>query len=269
MDWSAWNFTALADVTHTRDGDTIEVVYSDGTTEAIRWPAHNTPETGMPFGAEAKARLVQLLASAKNRVMCASFEEVTGLSGGRTRRHPLFEDPTKRGRWINAAVILGSEGLTYPFPSKDQWSFNKAVNRACLDAMSRKVGLWAEPDPDFKVVGFYNPSGADAGLEYIEVTNVGTKDRPLGGWSVRLSDAWGPQQRGFVLPETAHILPGKTARVSIKPGTDTHDEWFWDYGAGVLVQPMNNRNEETGNGDMVALLRPSGVPAAWDTWLPV
>ncbi len=220
MDWNAHRYKALCDVVGfddksdgIRDGDTIEVKRSDGSREAIRWPAHNTPELGMPYGAEAKARLRQLLTAAGMRVLCCSFDAVTTLSGDRVRRHPLYEDPAHPGVWVNAAVVLAREGLTFAFPAKDQTGQNKAVNRACLDAMARGVGLWSRPDPELRVRATPNPEGSDAGEEYLLVTNLGTRDRSLGGYSVRLSDAWGPQQRGFVFPDTAHLLPGETGRV--------------------------------------------------------
>ncbi len=268
MDWNAHRYKALCDVIKVRDGDTIEVARTDGSVEAIRWPAHNAPELGTPYGEEAKARLAQLLAAARMRVLCVSFDEVTTLSGDRVRRHPLYEDPARPGVWINAAVVLAREGLTFAFPAKDQTGQNKAVNAACLDAMARGVGLWSRPDPGLQVRADYNPEGSDAGAETITVTNLGTTDRSIGRHSVRLSDAWGPQQRGFIFPDTAHLLPGETGRVEIRPGKHTHNVWRWDYGNGQLALPMNNPDPDTGNGDLVAFLDPTGHPLAWHAWLP-
>ncbi len=269
MDWDAFGFKALADVTNVRDGDTIEARYADGTVEAIRWPGQNTPEKSMPFGMEAKGRLEELLARAQNRVLCLSFEKATTLSGDRTRRHPLYEDPAKPGRWVNAAAVLGREGLTVPFPSKDQWAFNKAINAACLDAMERKVGLWSRPSSGLRVRATFNPAGGDAGQESIDVHNTRDTAREIGGSSVRLSDAWGPEQRGFVFPDGASIPAHGSVRVRLRPGRHAGREFFWDYAEGGLGLPMNNPDDRTGNGDMAIFLRPDGIPAAWHTWLPV
>ncbi len=275
MDWNGHKWKALADVMNVRDGDTIDVMLSDGTSNAIRWPGQNTPEKSMPNGMEARTRLVELLTAADMRVLCVAFDRGGSLSGDRVRWHPLHEDPTAPGHWVNAAVILGREGLTVPFPQKEEWAFNKAINAACLDAMERKVGLWSQPDSGLRVRATFNPEGGDAGNEYLDVTNVGNADRPIAGWSVRLSDAWGPEQRGYVFPDGAHVPAGRTVRVRIRPGDDTHHprqeihaEFFWDYGEGNLALPMNNPDDATGNGDMAILLRPDGTPAAWHTWLP-
>ncbi len=275
MDWNAHKWKAGADVTNVRDGDTIEVTLRDGTDAVIRWPGQNTPEKSMPYGMDARARLEGLLDRVHMDVLCVAFDRGGSLSGDRVRWHPLYEDPTAPGRWVNAAVVLGHEGLTVPFPQKEETAFNKAINAACLGAMERKVGLWSDPDPRLRIRATFNPSGGDAGGEYLDVTNLGTTDRPIGGWSVRLSDAWGPEQRGYVFPDDAHIPTGRSVRVRIRPGDDTHHprqeihtEFFWDYGDGGLALPMNNPDPVTGNGDMAILLRPEGVPAAWHTWLP-
>ncbi len=268
MDWDAFGFKALADVTNVRDGDTIEARYADGTVEAVRWPGQNTPEKSMPFGMEAKGRLEELLERARMRVLCLSFEKATTLSGDRTRRHPLYEDPTRPGHWVNAAVVLGREGLTVPFPSKDQWAFNKAISRACLDAMGRNVGLWSRPSSGLRVRATFNPAGGDAGGESIDVHNTRDTAREIGGSSVRLSDAWGPEQRGFVFPDGASIPANGSVRVRLRPGRHTDREFFWDYGEGKPALPMNNPDETTGNGDMAIFLRPDGIPASWHCWLP-
>ncbi len=268
MDWNAHKWKALADVTNIRDGDTIEVRLANGTDAVIRWPGQNTPETGMPYGPEAKAELTGLLLAARMRVLCVAFDRGGSLSGDRVRWHPLYEDPAAPGRWVNAAVVLGREGLTVPFPQKEEWSFNKAINAACLDAMERKVGLWSRPSRTMRVRAMFNPGGGDAGEEYLDVTNRGTEARSLAGWSVRLSDAWGPEQRGFMFPDSARVPAGQSVRVWLHPGRHTRTGFHWDYGEGTQVLPMNNPDETTGNGDMAILLRPDGTPAAWHTWLP-
>ncbi len=264
MDWNALKFKTLRYVTNVRDGDTIEV----SGLRAIRWPGQNTPEKTMPYGMEARARLVELLGSAGNLVLCVAFDEGGSLSGDRVRWHPLYENPNRAGQWVNAAVILGREGLTIPFPQKEEWSFNKEINAACLEAMASKVGLWSQPSETLRVAATFNPLGGDAGEEYIDVTNHRKTPRDIGGCSVRLSDAWGPDQRGFIFPDGASIPANGSVRVRLRPGKHTSREFFWDYGGGTLTLPMNNPDPVTGNGDVVIFLRRNGIPAAWDTWLP-
>ncbi len=270
MDWNELRFKSLRDVTNVRDGDTIEVKRRAGDKAVpIRWPGQNTPEKSMPFGMEARARLVELLSAAEDRVLCVAFDEGGSLSGeDRVRWHPLHEDPTRAGRWLNAAVILGREGLTVPFPQKEEWAFNKQINAACLDAMERNVGLWSRPSSGLRVRATFNPAGGDAGQEYIDVYNTRDTEREIGGSSVRLSDAWGPEQRGFVFPDGASIPANGSVRVRLRPGRHTGREFFWNYADGGLALPMNNPDDKTGNGDMAMFYRPDGIPAAWHTWLP-
>ncbi len=270
MDWNEFKFKSLRDVTNVRDGDTIEVKRSpsDGAVP-IRWPGQNTPEKSMPYGMEAKGRLEELLGGARMRVLCVAFDEGGSLSGAdRVRWHPLYEDPARAGRWVNAAVVLGREGLTVPFPQKEEWAFNKQINAACLDAMERNVGLWSRPSAGLRVRATFNPAGGDAGQESVDIHNTRDTKREIGGSSVRLSDAWGPEQRGFVFPEGASIPANGSVRVRLRPGWHTEREFFWNYAEGGLGLPMNNPSDETGNGDMAIFLRPDGIPAAWHTWLP-
>ncbi len=267
-----------ARIDHIRDGDTSEATILSGPRKGQkivnREPGLNTPETGMPGKEQAKALFAQLVADSGMQVKLGALTAGGSLSGGtRERWHTLVYRPQTE-RWEPASVHIAAAGWAIPFPSKEEWSFNREINEAAQRAAVKGRGLWStrlvpegRPDGNFRVRCEYNPAGSDAGAEWVDITNLDAVVRSLAGWSLRDAAAWDMPgetgQRGYIFPAGTQVSPGKTVRLYTGNGTNTADRFYWGRGTEMV---FNNENPDTGGGDAAVLVDPVGNYRAWHFW---
>ncbi len=275
MDLNQFDYVTFARVVKARDGDTTEVftlkqiVKGEKTPTVVRFPGVNTPETGVPYAAEAKAMLEKFIAGSGGWVMQVAFDRGGNLSGDRVRWHTLCQDPETE-EWFNPAVKIARAGYATPFSQFEEWAFNEAIMIAAQKAMRDKLGMWSNPDPRFEVRCIYNPAGGDGTNECVDIFNRTDKIIPIGNWSLRSDGAWGEKQQGYRFPADAHIDPNGKARLWVgRKGEDNrHGEFFWGNVPDAPLATFKNPNEDIKSGGMAILMRPlpDMVPAAWHVW---
>ncbi len=135
--------TTDAEVTRIIDGDTIEVKFSDGTTEKVRLIGIDTPETLDPrkpvecFGKEATSKMKELVEN--KLVKLEKKAEENRDSYDRLLRYVYVGD-----LFVNAEMIKQGYAYAYtkyPFDSKLMEEFKQYEN----EARKNEVGLWS-PD---------------------------------------------------------------------------------------------------------------------------
>ncbi len=274
IDWNLFAFKAVARVTKSRDGDTIEFVRVANPLQEVevsRLSGGNTTEKGVPYADEAHAMLDRFIAANQGVVFLVAKDKGGSTSGSRHRWQVLCQDPIT-DEWFNPLVPMARAGLVVPFANRDEWFFNEPIMIAAQQAMADKLALWSHADSRLRIVCMYNPSGDDTHNEYVDIFNDSDEDVAIGNWSVRSDGAWGYKQRGYAFPEHAHILPHSSVRVWVgRPGVDTHTEFFWDEAEAGDEPPgatFKNLNEDVKSGGMAILVRPdpSMTFAAWDVW---
>ncbi len=259
------------------DGDTVVVRLNNGEEYRIRVPGLNTTEMhvyskvdselrGEPGAVEACLMLRRRILN--KRVKLEYLTEGGSLSGTRERQHVLYRNWL--GIWKNPAVEIAEAGYAIPFPSKEEWSYNKAISAAAQRAAAAGKGLWStklvttnRPIGNFKVVCTYNPSGSDVGNEYVTITNLDGVERSLAGWWVRDAAAWGEYQHGYTFPAGAKISARGTVVLDTGTGINTATKFYWGRGDESV---FNNPNPETEGGDACILGDRVGNFRAWHIW---
>ncbi len=266
-----FKYKAIHKVTLVRDGDTdesYEVVDPKKIKRVSRYPAGNSPETGVPYAAEAKGMLEKFVAANDGYVLKVALDKGGSLSGDRNRWHTLCQDFVT-GEWFNPLVPAARKGYIVPFANRDEPTFNGPVMVAAQQAMADQIGMWSHRLPDLRVVAEFNPTGSDEGNEHVDVFNDSETDFSLENHSVRSDGAWGEKQRGYPFPKGAHILPKGRVRVWVgRKGINTHDEFFWGNLPDAPLATFKNLDEEKKVGGMAILMSPlpDMVPLAWHCW---
>lgn len=210
-----------AQVTSVLDGDTFEAIVG-GETERIRLIGLDAPENGECSASEALAAL-------------------QGLLGGRVW---LFSDQSDRDqygrllRYVRSNDVFVNEELirqgmaiarTYPPDDLHQGDFELAQS----DAESSERGLW-DPAACGPATGSLiaitqisaDPPGADEddiNGEYVDLTNQGSVDLDLSGWTIRDESA----SHRFSVPDGFSLVAGATVRLHTGCGEPTNQALYW------------------------------------------
>jgi micrococcal nuclease len=236
---STLSATTLAAGDHTRvvsvtDGDTIVVVFSDGTEEEVRLIGIDTPETGEDFSGQAT-------------------QELTKLVGGRTVRLEMdVESRDQYGRllayvWVGTVMIneeLLRLGLATIYTVPPNVKYVETLWAAQDEAEAAQSGFWGEPSktPLLIVHVEYDAPGDDSlnlNEEYItfKVLVSGT----LLGYSVE--DQTGHRYR---FPDRV-FKKGDVVKLHSGEGTETQTDLYWGASGAAI---WNN------DGDTVKVLDP-------------
>jgi endonuclease YncB( thermonuclease family) len=252
------------EVTFIGDGDTLSVdVDGDGTKKPVRvrMTGINTPEqtvytdrpedrVGECHANEATARLEQLVAKAKGRVLL-SAQDPASSSLGRARRAVAIR---QGNRWRDLGRTLMREGHAFFLSMRGEWQYNKSYSiraqwaeaarreiwnsEECAPGPPAYVRTWAQPDPEGNEGN--NPNG-----EFIKVRNMDAVNPvDVSGWRVRDSGL-----RGYLFPAGSLIPPGGTVTVYVGQGVDAPPDYFWNLTGGVFDNVRPERF--TGDGAYV------------------
>lgn len=119
-----------AKVVGIKDGDTIEVLLSDKSTKVLRLADVDCPESGQPFGKNAK----QFTSNAVfGKVIY--FYEINSDRYGRTIAKVFFNNQ----KYLSAEIIKNGFGWWYERYSKD-----KNLSKLQDSARANKIGLWQD-----------------------------------------------------------------------------------------------------------------------------
>jgi endonuclease YncB( thermonuclease family) len=133
-------------VTHVRDGDTIEVRFSDGREEAIRLLDVNTPETVKPnapvecYGPEASHHAKTRLCGDPTGKSCTGIEVQLEIAPERDRYNRLLGYVWIEGELFNEE--LASLGLAHFNDYGNPHQYTARIEAAATAAQTTGVGLW-------------------------------------------------------------------------------------------------------------------------------
>ena len=133
-------------VTHVRDGDTIEVRFSDGREEAIRLLDVNTPETVKPnapvecYGPEASHHTKARLCGDPTGKSCTGVTVQLELAPERDRYNRLLGYVWLEGELFNEELV--SLGLAYFNDYGNPHQHTARIQAAATAAQAAGIGLW-------------------------------------------------------------------------------------------------------------------------------
>ncbi|SFR89582.1 micrococcal nuclease [Halomicrobium zhouii] len=261
-----------ATVTRVVDGDTVEVSYPDGSTDAVRLVGVDAPETrgetnpaefeGVPDNESGRA----CLADAGDRASTTLTEWVDGADV------TLVVDPETDTRdqydRLLAYVVRDDANLNYQLVARGyarvyDTSFTRADSfyAAESDARQASLGVWQCADPasrsasdglDVRVVADA-PGNDNENLngEFVVLTNDGDESLDIGGWTV--GDEAG---REYTFPDGASVAAGGSVRLYSGSGTDNETAYFWAANGAV----WNN------DGDAVTVRNEDGAVVARESY---
>ena len=149
-------------VTRVVDGNTIEVNFTDGRVESVRYIGINTPETGQPYAAEATAYNSSLVAGKQVRMV----KDVSD----RDQYERLLRYVYIGDLMVNAELVAKgyANAATYP----PDVAFSEQFVALEAQARNNNLGLWAPPPPQPTPTAQPAPSGGDV---TVYITNTGEK----------------------------------------------------------------------------------------------
>ena len=115
-----------------KDGDTVVVLLGDNIQKTIRLAEVDCPETGQPFGKNAK-QFTSSQIFGKN----IEFIETDTDRYGRTIAKVYYNN----GKYLSAEIIKNGFGWWYY-----RYSTNKGLNVLENEASRDKIGLWSDPN---------------------------------------------------------------------------------------------------------------------------
>ena len=123
----------LSKVVGVKDGDTIEILNNDNTTQVVRLLDIDCPEKGQPFGKVAKQYCSDLCFGKAVKVVSKGKDR-----WGRVLGTVYVDDSI----CVNRAMVRA--GLAWHFK---KYSSNEDYARLEDKARANKVGLWQDPNP--------------------------------------------------------------------------------------------------------------------------
>ena len=200
-----------AQVAFVIDGDTIEL--DDG--RRVRYIGINTPETGQPYAAEAKAFNEALVAGQE---VWLETDAQEGDQHGRLLAYVWVGDT-----FVNLELVRQGYANAYTVPPNVRYA--GAFVQAEQEAREAERGLWVRADVPVRITALrYDGPGSDRVApngEWVELTNRGDRPVDLSGYMLK--------DEGLHLytfgPVT--LAPGATVRVYSGRGSDTATELYW------------------------------------------
>ncbi len=129
------------------DGDTIKVLDAQNTTRAIRLNGIDAPERSQPFGNVSRKNLEAMVAGQQVLVRSIKYDRY-GRVVGDVWVQPRDCSPCGKTLHANYAQVLAGMAWWYRHYAHDQTAEERGrFESAEKEAMARKWGLWAGPDP--------------------------------------------------------------------------------------------------------------------------
>lgn len=236
--------TEVVTVTRVADGDTLNVILSDGKTEAVvRFLAiqameEHDAEDGIPDcnATNATDRLAEILGcddddNCPNRpqVILKVWDESQRATSNRLLRY-IFMDDGKGGE-INIGLQLVEEGYVLAWPNNEESLYNDELWLAQQTAMSNKTGpLWNRDESQCRDADHDNlnldiwvnwdAEGDDTqniNDEWVKIQNNGNSSIDLSSWWLRDTGL----QEFYQFPEGSVLPAGKIITVHVGSGTDS------------------------------------------------
>lgn len=233
--------TLSATVTSVTDGDTVDVKYSNGTTDTVRLLGVDTPEVhidndptkfeGVP---DTEAGNQCLDAAGEN----ASQYTKDRLQQGEQITLELDDESDTRGDYGRLLAYIQDDGtnLNYdlvetgtarvydsPFSQSDRFYAAES------DAQTAERGLWHCREPSSGTLSITEIHADAAGNdnenlndEYVTFTNTGSEPLDLSGWMV--SDE---ADHRYTFPDGASLAAGATVTLHTGSGSDTVSNRYW------------------------------------------
>lgn len=237
-----------ATVTSVTDGDTVDIEYSNGTTDTVRMLGVDTPEVygendptefeGVP-DTEAGRQCLHAAgedASAYTKDALQQGEQITleldSQSDGRGDYGRLLAYIHDDGRNLNYDLVQTGNARVYDSTFSQSDRFYAAES----DAQAAQRGLWQCRDPSgssgLSIAEVHaDASGNDNNNlndEYVVFENTGSEALDLSGWTV--SDEAG---HTYTFPSGASLASGATVTLHTGSGTDTSSDRYWGQSGAV------------------------------------
>lgn len=236
----------LAMVSSIADGDTLDVVNSDGTVVTVRLIGINTPEANECFSDEA-SEVLSLLAPVGARISMTS--DVSDVDQYDRKLRYLWTGSMS----VNEEIVRRGAGISRRY--QPDTAMAERLEQAQAEAQGAQLGLWAPeacgPRADallsVEAIEFDPPGNENDDLneEWVKIRNDGQNLVDLSGWSIKDESA----SNRYSFPAVFALAPGESVTVHSGCGDDFGAVLFWcSVGAAV----WNN------DGDTVFLLDPSG-----------
>ncbi len=234
--------TLSATVTSVTDGDTVDVEYSNGTTDTVRLLGVDTPEVfgandptefeGVPDTEAGEQCLAEAgdAASAYTKDALQPGEQVTleldAASDGRGDYGRLLAYIHDDGQNLNFDLIDSGHARVYDSSFGQSDRFYSAES----DAQAAERGLWhcrnAGSGSSLSITEIHaDAAGNDnenLNDEYVVFENTGTDTLDLSGWMV--SDE---ANHVYTFPSGASLAVGETVTLHTGSGEDTQTERYW------------------------------------------
>ena len=148
----AWTVAAqphelLGRVVAVTDGDTIKVLDANSTLHKVRLTGIDAPERSQPYGNASRKNLESMVAGRQVLVRFAKNDKY-GRILGNVWVQPRDCLPCGKTLYVNHAQILAGMAWWYRYYADDQSEGDRGrFESAEREAIARKWGLWADPDP--------------------------------------------------------------------------------------------------------------------------
>lgn len=238
------------------DGDTLDVVRSDGTRDTVRLIGINAPERGECWSAEATSVLTVLTSVGAEIGMTVDESD-------RDRFDRLLRFLWVGSMSVNEELVRRGAAISRRFPPDT--ARTERLDAAQEDAMEAGVGLWAPnacgPSADGEprivdwrpdAVGNDNDNLND---EWIQIGNEGSNPLDLTGWVIRDEST----VNRYPFPGGFTLAPGEVVTVYSGCGEDFGTDLYW---CSVGSAIWNN------DGDTAFLLDPAGNTHTSETYSP-
>lgn len=129
------------------DGDTIKVLDAAQDSHKIRLNGIDAPERSQPYGRASTDHLKQYVAGKQVRVELVKYDRYGRLIGNVWVQPADCADCGQRF-FVNHAMVLAGMAWWYRYYAEDQDEEDRGrFESAEQEALARKRGLWADPDP--------------------------------------------------------------------------------------------------------------------------
>lgn len=129
------------------DGDTIKVLEADNTSHKIRLNGIDAPERSQPFGNASRKKLESMVAGKQVVVRSTKYDRY-GRILGNVWVQPADCPSCGKTLYVNHAQILAGMAWWYRYYADDQSEEDRGrFASAEQEAIARKWGLWADPEP--------------------------------------------------------------------------------------------------------------------------
>jgi endonuclease YncB( thermonuclease family) len=129
------------------DGDTIKVLDVDNSSHKIRLSGIDAPERSQPFGGASRKKLESMVAGKQVIVYPIKYDRY-GRILGNVWVQPVDCPRCGKTLHVNHAQVLAGMAWWYRYYADEQSEEDRGrFESAEREAIARKWGLWADPDP--------------------------------------------------------------------------------------------------------------------------